>query len=399
MSAQGPAAEPDYRRLRFEGVAAALALAAYWTVGYRRGRFSRAGELPETLLLAIALLAAPGQPPLPPFGITFRALYGPLWLSLLRFGAWGIAIGGAALAHGSFDLGDQFGKAAGLVLATFVMPMLRRTIGRLQHSELRLRALLEHSTDVVTIVDVTTRVLWQAASVRSVLGYDPDGMAGRPLAALVHPEERPAFRHALGEGAPAPGETATLSCHMRDASGAYRDIEAIVGNRRHEEHIGGLLLTLRDVTERRRRELEVRVQRSLRLESIGQLAGGVAHDFNNLLAVILNCAALLHDDLPAGDVAQEDVAEIRQAAVDRRRRRLRDGCRDRRPRDRAVLLHEAVRRGNRARARHRPRCRQRRGRAPTACSWTATCPRAPAARSTSRSRSRAATSRSWCRAP
>ncbi len=64
----------------------------------------------------------------------------------------------------------------------------------------------------------------------------------------------------------------------------------------------------------RRLALEEQLRQSQRLESIGQLTGGVAHDFNNLLTVLLGNADMLVDELPDGSLGRRLAMLMRDAA-------------------------------------------------------------------------------------
>ena len=84
-----------------------------------------------------------------------------------------------------------------------------------------------------------------------------------------------------------------------------------------EFHLGGCRLftgIIRDITERR--HLEAQLLQAQKMESIGQLAGGMAHDFNNQLGIILfDLELLLASPLPADAPLRDDLNKIRKVVV------------------------------------------------------------------------------------
>lgn len=105
----------------------------------------------------------------------------------------------------------------------------------------------------------------------------------RTRAPLVSPHRR-ALTDALVVELPA----ATALVHRQ---GMRRLIEGRCAPIRDvESQPAGVVLVLRDVTERAKMEEEM--LRATKLESLGVLAGGIAHDFNNLLTVVMGNVTL-----------------------------------------------------------------------------------------------------------
>ena len=69
-----------------------------------------------------------------------------------------------------------------------------------------------------------------------------------------------------------------------------------------------VLSVVRDLTEQR--QLEEQLRQAQRLESVGQLAGGVAHNFNNALAAIIGYSELIVRQIEPTDPVRSDVEKV-----------------------------------------------------------------------------------------
>jgi signal transduction histidine kinase/ActR/RegA family two-component response regulator len=78
---------------------------------------------------------------------------------------------------------------------------------------------------------------------------------------------------------------------------------------------GGAVVTMLDITERRRTEEALR--QSQRLDSMGRMTGAVAHDFNNLLTVIIGSLDLLKRAIGGGDDKARARIEMMTMAAER----------------------------------------------------------------------------------
>ncbi|HYM16046.1 MAG TPA: EAL domain-containing protein [Dehalococcoidia bacterium] len=130
----------------------------------------------------------------------------------------------------------------------------------LRESEERFRSLVQHASDLITVIDVDTTVMYQSPSMRRVLGHEAEKMIGTRLAALMHPDDVPRIVAMLGEVMSKAGSVVLGEVRARHADGSWRQIELSSTDQRSNPGIRGIVLNSRDVTERKLLEEQLRHQ-------------------------------------------------------------------------------------------------------------------------------------------
>ena len=190
----------------------------------------------------------------------------------------------------------------------------------MRRSEARFRALVENSSEGISLLDAEGRILFASNAVFAMLGVGPDEVAGRPLLEFVHPEDRPQVGRKLAESLAHPRVPIRYEARYRHRDGVWHYLEVVRANHLDDPAVGAVVGHYRDVTDRR--ELEARLRVSDRMASVGTLAAGVAHEINNPLAYILANLGFVADMLqphhlvlgPEGDEIFSALEEARSGA-------------------------------------------------------------------------------------
>jgi diguanylate cyclase (GGDEF)-like protein/PAS domain S-box-containing protein len=133
-------------------------------------------------------------------------------------------------------------------------------ITELQAREARFSALVQNSSDLVTIVDRDGTILFQSPSVARVLGWDLESTTGTSLVAAIHGSDQQLWRTIVDFLVEDAGVEKVVEWRVRHADGSWRFLQSIVTNLIHESSVGGLVLNSRDITDQKALEEQLRHQ-------------------------------------------------------------------------------------------------------------------------------------------
>ena len=149
------------------------------------------------------------------------------------------------------DLFDSLEALASQVSLALEAASLAENLHR-QKSEARFRSLVAHASDLITVLDADGVVTYQSPSIERILGYAVEEIEGQRFDRLLADADRSRLEQVAGRSSAggAPRRT-RFDCSLRHRDGRWLQFEVQHTHLLHDEHVRGIVLNSRDVSERK----------------------------------------------------------------------------------------------------------------------------------------------------
>ena len=191
-----------------------------------------------------------------------------------------------ALAEKQLELIAAFANQIGVALENATL------FDRLRRSEERYMDLFENSPDMYHLVNRAGMIVSCNRTETDLLGYRKEDLVGYSILKLYpldyHDQARKLLEQIFVQGRGVQG----MEEQMVDSKGELLDVSlntSIIYDDQGQPIL--MRAVARDITEKKK--LEAKILHAQRIDSIGNLAGGISHDFNNILTSILGSTAIM----------------------------------------------------------------------------------------------------------
>jgi PAS domain S-box-containing protein len=232
-----------------------------------------------------------------------------------------VAVAAMQLGAADYLIKDRLARLGTAVERALQQRQLRVDTQRanqlLEAREQRFRALIEHSSDGVALLDIDGTIRYVSPSIRRILGYAPEALTGQSGLAIVHPEDRAMLAGRLQSLVEEAGKSAPAQARVRHADGGWRWLEFVGNNQVDEPNVAAVVLNFRDITERIAADQALR-RNTARLQMLADASHALAAADKNeetLLDLIVRATAEALCDRCGVALLSEDGAWLRLAAL------------------------------------------------------------------------------------
>jgi PAS domain S-box-containing protein len=128
----------------------------------------------------------------------------------------------------------------------------------LRRSEERFRSLVQNASDIITILEADGTIRYVSPAIERVLGLQAEEVVGKNAVAFVDPVDRMGAIRTFAEAKKEPGVAPPVEFRLRHEDGTWRHLEINRSNLLDDPAVGGIVFNLRDVTDRKVAEEQLR---------------------------------------------------------------------------------------------------------------------------------------------
>ncbi len=175
----------------------------------------------------------------------------------------------------------------------------KRAEEALRASEAKFRAVVEHATDVVAVLNESGRIRYVSPATIHMMGVSPESLVGNEVVDFVHPDDRPILQRALNQSKSLTG-IIEADVRWRHANGKWRYLAFRGRNLADLPGIEGLLFNVTDVTEAKHFQTELVLAKEKAEEMVAlkdSFLTNMSHEIRTPLTGILGFAQILKTEV------------------------------------------------------------------------------------------------------